>query len=116
MRFAVVSDDLSLRREMTKVSIRFEVRGGFRRGMFCPILPAGVFQSALRFAVVSDVCVLAQMGAAWIVSIRFEVRGGFRRTEFRCHSCGYAMKVSIRFEVRGGFRPNIRDEVSEALS
>ena len=70
-----------------------------------------MFQSALRFAVVSDF-------------------------EFRCHSCGYSMfqsalrfavvsdhplggqrmhyRVSIRFEVRGGFRlEKAQKEISE---
>ena len=58
LRFAVVSDyrrDVPTK-EMIAVSIRFEVRGGFRhgrrpcRGRNC----CRTFQSALRFAVVSD--------------------------------------------------------------
>ena len=58
------------------------------------------FQSALRFAVVSDE--LLTFRTSGEVSIRFEVRGGFRHV--------YApvahgrVEVSIRFEVRGGFR------------
>ena len=65
-----------------------------------------MFQSALRFAVVSD----ATWAKGWgfvvaLVSIRFEVRGGFRPLATRL-CCGYM--VSIRFEVRGGFR---RDNV-----
>ena len=36
------------------VSIRFEVRGGFRPGTGSTQYPGKAFQSALRFAVVSD--------------------------------------------------------------
>ena len=36
------------------VSIRFEVRGGFRLIIIAAILVGIMFQSALRFAVVSD--------------------------------------------------------------
>ena len=40
---------------LSSVSIRFKVRGGFRPGDLADWLCAGVlFQSALRFAVVSD--------------------------------------------------------------
>ena len=61
-----------------------------------------LFQSALRFAVVSDeYCDNVKREA--LVSIRFEVRGGFRRgLQF---SFNRRIQVSIRFEVRGGFRP-----------
>ena len=38
----------------------------------------GMFQSALRFAVVSDKELGSQAGSLGTVSIRFEVRGGFR--------------------------------------
>ena len=38
----------------TEVSIRFEVRGGFRLGVLFALWALGWFQSALRFAVVSD--------------------------------------------------------------
>ena len=59
------------------------------------------FQSALRFAVVSDEGVFRVVSRV-TVSIRFEVRGGFRHGNL-----GLAVddEVSIRFEVRGGFRP-----------
>ena len=45
-----------LRRRIGKirVSIRFEVRGGFRRNDLSPHRHVEKFQSALRFAVVSD--------------------------------------------------------------
>ena len=60
------------------VSIRFKVRGGFRRGQ--PPTRKGM-----------------------VVSIRFKVRGGFRRS--RTRPSGRRPLVSIRFKVRGGFRP-----------
>ena len=87
------------------VSIRFEVRGGFRLAiLLVGATIAATFQSALRFAVVSDgkTLIVACAGLA-AVSIRFEVRGGFRRP--RELSVEMAQSVSIRFEVRGGFRP-----------
>ena len=60
-----------------EVSIRFEVRGGFR-------------------------LTAAKMTAArHQVSIRFEVRGGFRLVGVATLNL---VSVSIRFEVRGGFR------------
>ena len=127
MRFAVVSDPtptnaredagVSIRFEVRggfrpverptessgSVSIRFEVRGGFRQQAFILEANPAVFQSALRFAVVSDGDDKWYMAFdTFFVSIRFEVRGGFRRgpyqTEMVCNG------VSIRFEVRGGFR------------
>ena len=58
------------------VSIRFEVRGGFRRNTISTP-PRHLFQSALRFAVVSDLDV-SELPGVDSVSIRFEVRGGFR--------------------------------------
>ena len=83
-----------------RVSIRFEVRGGFRPvelkqagfdpfqsalrfavvsdAYLGPLVEAQAFQSALRFAVVSDVIIIVIFTAAGMVSIRFEVRGGFR--------------------------------------
>ena len=61
------------------VSIRFEVRGGFRQLL-------SVWAS----------------GEAGRVSIRFEVRGGFRQLPSRWWMT--TSTVSIRFEVRGGFR------------
>ena len=86
------------------VSIRFEVRGGFRRECGIPTSGAITFQSALRFAVVSDGWASAGHRAARpAVSIRFEVRGGFRR-ENRVTVNTSIRIVSIRFEVRGGFR------------
>ena len=60
------------------VSIRFEVRGGFRRG-------DTTVRSVHRLQ----------------VSIRFEVRGGFR---LALQGNIAEETVSIRFEVRGGFR------------
>ena len=63
----------------SRVSIRFEVRGGFRLlsgvAYFLPVSP---FQSALRFAVVSDLPRWVDSCFGLRVSIRFEVRGGFR--------------------------------------
>ena len=59
------------------------------------------FQSALRFAVVSDGVVRTGRLRGG-VSIRFEVRGGFRRQK---GTLCLKKRVSIRFEVRGGFRP-----------
>ena len=109
------------------VQIRSKVRGGFRpiatsvkkHGIakfqsalrfavvsdffFAGAIKAlGGFQSALRFAVVSDAH-LDMLDAFGEVSIRFEVRGGFRQVPCQPeqHSC---QAVSIRFEVRGGFR------------
>ena len=61
------------------VSIRFEVRGGFRHGDGTRHNPqCDTFQSALRFAVVSDYTIRVHHDSD-PVSIRFEVRGGFRR-------------------------------------
>ena len=55
LRFAVVSDVVELLTSLSPamVSIRFEVRGGFRR-LYHRSSDDDVFQSALRFAVVSD--------------------------------------------------------------
>ena len=56
LRFAVVSDseiEVTLR-PRRRVSIRFEVRGGFRPWVYTVAALIGAFQSALRFAVVSD--------------------------------------------------------------
>ena len=64
------------------VSIRFEVRGGFRPTALAGPPTTRRFQSALRFAVVSD-----------------------DRKELKCLK---KTRVSIRFEVRGGFRPLLR--------
>ena len=95
---------IQLCKKSPRVSIRFEVRGGFRRAMFTvfgttallfqsalrfavvsdsyrrsPLKRrSGKFQSALRFAVVSDVAIWTTSRPPPIVSIRFEVRGGFR--------------------------------------
>ena len=76
----MVSDRGAVRRvrRVGHVSIRFEVRGGFR------------LESAVWATTVDN------------VSIRFEVRGGFRRYQL---ALDLALDtVSIRFEVRGGFR------------
>ena len=84
------------------VSIRFEVRGGFR---LLTTFGAGkwiVFQSALRFAVVSDLAnyLLAVFGAGFQSALRFAVVSDV------LYSGGEIVDtlVSIRFEVRGGFR------------
>ena len=61
------------------VSIRFEVRGGFRHYRCTAWGQLAEFQSALRFAVVSDFLIVASKDDGPLVSIRFEVRGGFRR-------------------------------------
>ena len=55
LRFAVVSDHGAVLRGISpeEVSIRFEVRGGFRHLYLCLGILL-MFQSALRFAVVSD--------------------------------------------------------------
>ena len=103
MRFAVVSDVLwvaivivffvSIRFEVRggfrpgrrggaagrRVSIRFEVRGGFRLRVAQRLQRRLAFQSALRFAVVSDETIFATQAVQAAVSIRFEVRGGFRQ-------------------------------------
>ena len=64
--------------ENSHVSIRFKVRGGFRLlGPPNPIFSPSAFQSALRFAVVSDTSTREGDNMEQ-VSIRFEVRGGFR--------------------------------------
>ena len=65
-------------------------------------LLAWSFQSALRFAVVSDYPDGSLKYDSTLVSIRFEVRGGFRLSGGGLY--GAASEVSIRFEVRGGFR------------
>ena len=56
LRFAVVSDVvLNIIADHMEVSIRFEVRGGFRHAEQCVAQSDAGFQSALRFAVVSDI-------------------------------------------------------------
>ena len=150
-QFAVPCDDCNF------VSIRFRVRGGSRPGRVTEkastvvafqsasgfaVVPdppskrkdyAMWFQSALRFAVVSDllfavfgfVMILASVSirfkvrggfrlsllgvgfVAWYVSIRFKVRGGFRPYVI-LSGIAYVLPVSIRFKVRGGFRPEPR--------
>ena len=85
------------------VSIRFEVRGGFRLVAKHTYPDDHTFQSALRFAVVSDDRKENEMIETHIVSIRFEVRGGFRLDRSYRWRGGNCL-VSIRFEVRGGFR------------
>ena len=76
----MVSDERCRERlNLHNVSIRFEVRGGFRLHLDA-LREAEAFQSALRFAVVSDVGVYRDRSHRGpMVSIRFEVRGGFRR-------------------------------------
>lgn len=61
------------------VSIRFEVRGGFRLADMDKCAYVVAFQSALRFAVVSDIFVILFTARPDGVSIRFEVCGGFRQ-------------------------------------
>ena len=80
LRFAVVSDVYTKGGPFRGyVSIRFEVRGGFRplQRRWKPS-KLRLFQSALRFAVVSDKGMRRSSDLLPIVSIRFEVRGGFR--------------------------------------
>ena len=60
------------------------------------------FQSALRFAVVSDYTRTQPLWHAHTVSIRFKVRGGFR--PLGVYIIYMMAVVSIRFKVRGGFR------------
>ena len=105
LRFAVVSDcrDWSHRGTMD-VSIRFEVRGGFRRPSWGPADQSYGFQSALRFAVVSYTRLAALEVARTILfqsALRFAVVSDILEL---LTSLSPAM-VSIRFEVRGGFRP-----------
>ena len=88
------------------VSIRFEVRGGFRLGSTALYWVAkATFQSALRFAVVSD----GLFGYDYIrtsktVSIRFEVRGGFRQVagKARGHPA-MVFQSALRFAVVSDF-------------
>ena len=121
------------------VSIRFEVRGGFRLDLQWVDKPYLGFQSALRFAVVSDLAIewvhhhpgmfqsalrLAVVSdwPMWprssltssLVSIRFEVRGGFRPARLR-RRIG-KIRVSIRFEVRGGFRRGHNPQGNQAMT
>ena len=62
----------------------------------------GVFQSALRFAVVSDVQSVSQLlgSCKFQSALRFAVVSDLRRRR----PMGVVGRVSIRFEVRGGFR------------
>ena len=60
------------------------------------------FQSALRFAVVSDGRHASRPSNDHLVSIRFKVRGGFRLMGEIAIAA--LLVVSIRFKVRGGFR------------
>ena len=69
---------LTIRTERRAVSIRFEVRGGFRHvHYFRGNRPFWVFQSAVRLAVVPESSGLSSFGGLF-VSIRFKVRGDSR--------------------------------------
>ena len=84
MRFAVVSDRLLLRKPRPsprtfQSALRFAVVSDVPASS---LTARDSFQSALRFAVVSDfTSVLWRMRTP--VSIRFEVRGGFRRDNIK---------------------------------
>ena len=106
------------------VSIRFEVRGGFRLSLFGGVLGFSRFQSALRFAVVSDTAYwengkihMFQSALRFAVVSDPSVRASLLNVMFQsalrfavvsdalCLRCGALAAVSIHFEVRGGFRP-----------
>ena len=80
-------------------SIRFKVRGGFR-----PAKPAEIsnvrlaFQSALRFAAISDAMVVGLALIGSYVSIRFKVRGDFRLADMP-EWVGYTFQSALRFTV-----------------
>ena len=99
-------------RPTTKSSFKF--RGGFRHGLTMFIITGrfAEFQSALRFAAVSDEDEDKLLKYHDLVSIRFKVRGGFRLYQVRF--VWHDKPVSIRFEVRGGFRrtQQFRDRAS----
>ena len=86
--------------EVASVSIRFEVRGGFR-------LPNKIFSHhggvSIRFEVRGGFRPPTKRRAPLRVSIRFKVRGGFRPPSSTTGTM--EVLVSIRFKVRGGFRP-----------
>ena len=76
----MVPDELIIkpRTSILDVSIRFEVRGGFRPINMADKETRNAFQSALGFAVVSDQRLPENEPSPGRVSIRFKVRGGFR--------------------------------------
>ena len=100
----MVSDELILkpRTSILDVSIRFKVRGGFRRTTVKGVLDKLLrFQSALRFAVVSDFC--SGIGPDWNISFQSALRfAAVSDHQFRDNRI--VLGVSIRFEVCGGFR------------
>ena len=63
----------------------------------------GLFQSALRFAVVSDLALVALLTNVMVVSIRFEVRGGFRRTLLDRKGYCPVFQSALRFAVVSDF-------------
>ena len=81
LRFAVVSDIATCgRTSMCSVSIRFEVRGGFRRTRNDGCFTTWGFQSALRFAVVSDVSRSGKFpGVEFQSALRFAVVSDYDR-------------------------------------
>ena len=81
------------------VSIRFEVRGGFRHDIDTIAEEAIMFQSALRFAVVSDYCTNRKRDILSRVSIRFEVRGGFRPPDYGYSDFYHEFQSALRFAV-----------------
>ena len=84
------------------VSIRFKVRGGFRRRPRTPTRANP--QVSIRFKIRGGFRLHKTVPtAAALVSIRFKVRGGFRLVSFGITALFWF--VSIRFKVRGGFRP-----------
>ena len=106
------------------VSIRFEVRGGFRLSLFGGVLGFSRFQSALRFAVVSDTAYwengkihMFQSALRFAVVSDPSVRASLLTVMFQSalrfavvsdpRTAGRRVLggvVSIRFKVRGGFR------------
>ena len=77
----MVPDELIIkpRTSILDVSIRFKARDGFRLADMDKCAYVVAFQSALRFAVVSDIFVILFTARPDGVSIRFEVCGGFRQ-------------------------------------
>ena len=88
-------------------SIRFKVRGGFR-----PEKPAEIsnvrlaFQSALRFAAISDAMVVGLALIGSYVSICFKVHGGFRLATFGVTALFWAaFQSALRFAVVSDLTP-----------
>ena len=104
LRFAVVSDlyDRGARTGSEPVSIRFEVRGGFRQvALRATHYPTRLgFQSALRFAVVSDRnCTQNDSCLGFQSALRFAVVSDYDDWPVASIACAGGFQSALRFAV-----------------